>query len=91
MYKISHLGFPPGSVVKNLPAMQETWVHSLCQKDPLKKGMAAHSRLLSGEFHGERSLADCSPWSHTELDTTERLEHTHTHTDTHTQLVIMEI
>ena len=29
-------GFPGGSVVKNLPAMQETWVRSLKWKDPLK-------------------------------------------------------
>ena len=33
---------------KNLPAMQETWVQSLCQKDPLEKGMGtSHSRILS--------------------------------------------
>ena len=31
---------PYGSVVKNPPAMQETWVLSLCQKDPLEKEMA---------------------------------------------------
>ena len=36
-------------------------------------------RLLPGEFHGQRSLADYSPWGHKELDTTERLS-THTHT-----------
>ena len=29
--------------------------------------------LLSGKFHGWRSLVGCSPWSHEELDTTERL------------------
>ena len=29
---------PSGSVVKNPPAMQETWVQSLGQEDPLKKG-----------------------------------------------------
>ena len=34
---------PGGSVVKNLPAMQETWVQSLGQKDPLEKCMATHS------------------------------------------------
>ena len=36
------MGFPGGSVVKNLPAMQETWVRSLGQEDPLEKGMATH-------------------------------------------------
>ena len=30
-------------VVKNLPAMQETWVQSLSQEDPMEKGMATHS------------------------------------------------
>ena len=29
--------------------------------------------LLPGESHGRRSLVGCSPWGHTELDTTERL------------------
>ena len=33
------------SVVKNLPAMQETWVQSLDQKDPLEKEMAPHSSI----------------------------------------------
>ena len=32
--------------VKNLPAMQETWVRSL-GKDPLEKGMATHSSILA--------------------------------------------
>ena len=34
-------------MVKNLPAMQETWVQSLGQKDPLEKGMATHSSILA--------------------------------------------
>ena len=38
--------FPSGSVVKNLPAMQETWVQSLGWEDPLDKEMAAHSGIL---------------------------------------------
>ena len=33
--------------VKKLPAMQETWVRSLGQEDPLKKGMATHSGILA--------------------------------------------
>jgi len=32
--------------VKNLSAMQETWVQSLGQEDPLEKGMAIHSTIL---------------------------------------------
>ena len=33
-------------MVKNLPTMQETWVRSLGQEDPLEGGMAAHSSIL---------------------------------------------
>ena len=39
---------------------------------PLEEGMATHSRLfLSGESHGQRSLAHDSPWGCRESDTTE--------------------
>ena len=38
--------FPSGSVVKNLPAMQENWVQPLGWEDPLDKEMAAHSGIL---------------------------------------------
>ena len=34
-------------MVKNLPAMEETWVWSLGQEDPLEKGMATHSSILA--------------------------------------------
>ena len=34
-------------LVKNLPAMQETWVRSLGWEDPLEKGKATHSRILA--------------------------------------------
>ena len=33
--------------VKNLPAMQETWVQSLGQEDPLCEEMATHSSILA--------------------------------------------
>ena len=36
-------------MVKNLPAMQETWVQSLGWEDPLEEGMATHSSILAGE------------------------------------------
>ena len=48
-------------MVKNLPAMQETWVQSLDQKDPLEKETATRSSILAwritwaeepGGFHG---------------------------------------
>ena len=34
-------------MVKCLPGMQETWVHSLAQEDPLEKEMAIHSSTLA--------------------------------------------
>ena len=36
--------------VTNLPAMQETWVRSVGQKDPLEKEMATHSGILAWEI-----------------------------------------
>ena len=39
--------------VKNLPAVQETWVQSLGWEDPLEKGMAAHASILAWKI----------PWS----------------------------
>ena len=42
-YVICELGdFPGGSSVKNLPAMQETWVQSLKQEDPLEEEVAIY-------------------------------------------------
>ena len=43
----SILEFPITQMVKNLPAMQETWVRSLGQEDPLEKGTATHSSILA--------------------------------------------
>ena len=47
------VGFPVGSVVKNPPllllveAMQEAWIRSLNQEDPLEEEMATHSSILA--------------------------------------------
>ena len=37
-------------LVKNLPAMQETWVQSLGWEDPLEEGMTTHSSILAWEI-----------------------------------------
>ena len=37
-------------MVKNLPAMQETWVRFLDQDDPLEKEMVTHSTMLALEI-----------------------------------------
>ena len=57
--------------VKNLPSTQETRVQSLGWEDPLEKEMAP--AFLAGEFHGQGSLADYSPWGLKDSDTTEQL------------------
>ena len=43
------LGVTGDSMVKNPPAVQEMWVRSLGQKDPLEKEMATHSSILAWE------------------------------------------
>ena len=60
-------------VVKNLPAVQETWVQSSSQEDPLEKKMAIHSSILAWEIPWQRSLAGYSPWGHKKSDTTKGL------------------
>ena len=47
--------------VKNLPAMQEMWVQSLGQEDPLEKGMETHSSILAWG----RNLMDRGAWGAT--------------------------
>ena len=39
--------FPVAQMVKNLPAMQETWLQSLGQEDALKRGTAVYSSILA--------------------------------------------
>ena len=54
-------------MVKNLPAMQETWVRSLGQEEPLEKGMATHSSIhawripwWADELHGVAKTTNTS-------------------------------
>ena len=56
-------------LVKNPPAMHETWLPSLGREDPLEKGTATHSSGLSWRI----------PWNCQESDGTDRLSHSHTH------------
>ena len=59
--------------VKNLLAVQETWVWSLVRKILLRREWQPTPVFLPWESHGQRSLAGCSPWGHKELDMTEWL------------------
>ena len=47
------MGFPGGSMVKNMPAMWETWVQSLGWEDPLEEGIATHSTILAWKIPTE--------------------------------------
>ena len=55
-------------MVKNPPAMLETWVRSLGGEDPLEKGKATTPVFWPGEFHRLYSA-----WGHKESDVTEQL------------------
>ena len=44
-------------MVKNLPAMQKTWIQSLGEEDPLEKEWQPTPVFLPRESHGQRSLA----------------------------------
>ena len=60
-------------MVKELPAMQETWVLFLGGEDPWRREWLPTPYFLLGEFHEKRSLAGCGPQGHKELDKTEPL------------------
>ena len=55
--------------VKNLPAMRETWVRSLGQKDPLEKGMDPHQYSCLENSMDRGAWQATVHWSHKESDT----------------------
>ena len=59
-------------VVKNLPAMRETWVHLWVGKIPWRRECLPTPVFWPRESHGQRSLPGYSPWGPKELDTTEQ-------------------
>ena len=61
---------PAAQTVKNLPAMQETWIHPWIRKIPWRRKWKPTPVFLPGKFHGQRSLAGSSPWGYKESDTT---------------------
>ena len=63
-------------LVKNLPAMWETWVRFLVGghgKIPWRRAWQPTPVFLLENSHGQKSLVGYSPWTRKELDTTERL------------------
>ena len=47
--------------VKNLPSMQEMWVQSLAQENPLEEEMATHSSIVAWKIPWTDDPAGCSP------------------------------
>ena len=66
-------------MVRNLPAVQETWFNPWVGKIPWKREWQPTPVFLPGKSHGQRSLVSYSPWGCKELDTTERLTLPHFH------------
>ena len=64
-------------MVKNLPAMQETWVQSLGWEDPWRRERLPTPVFLPGESHEQRNVGGYSPWGRKELDVTEWLTLSH--------------
>ena len=48
-------------MIKNLPAMRETWVQSLGREDPLEKGMATHASILAWRIPRTEGLGRLKP------------------------------
>ena len=71
MYKERNQGFPDGSTVKNLPAMQENRVLSPNWEDPLEEGVATHSSILAWRITMDRRAWQAAvhrvAWSQTQL------------------------
>ena len=60
-------------MVKNLPAVQETWVRSPSPEDPQRREWLPTPVFLPGQFHGQRSLVGYRPQGHKESDRTKQL------------------
>ena len=71
MFSVHKLGFPGGSVVKNLPAMRRFRFNPWVGKVPWRMKWQPTPVVLSGKSPGQRSLVCYSPLGSKELDTTE--------------------
>jgi len=60
-------------MVKNVPAMRETWVQSLGQEDPWRRKWQPTPIFLPGKLHRQTSLMSYNSRGHKESDTTEKL------------------
>ena len=67
------MGLPNVSMVKNQPAVQESWVQSLGWEDPLERKMATHCSILARRISWTEELGGLQSWGCKESDTTEQL------------------
>ena len=56
-------------MLKNLPAMQETWVRSLGWEDPLEEGIATHSSVLASRITMDRGAWQATVHGVTKIQT----------------------
>ena len=91
----THKGFPGGSVVKNLLAIQkpqETWVHFLDQEDPLEMEMATYFSILAWRIPRTEESGGLQSIGFPIVDRTEILSmHTCIHTQTDTYHISLSI
>ena len=60
-------------MVKNPPAMRETWVQSLGPEDPLEEEMSTHSSILAWKISWTEKPGGLQSWGCKESDMTEQL------------------
>ena len=63
--------------------MQEIWVQSLAQEDPLEEEMQPTPVFLPGKSHGQRSLAGYTPWGLKQSNMTKRMKNNSSNTGGH--------
>ena len=69
--------------VKNLPAMQKTWVQSLDQEDPLEQRVVTHSSVLAWRIPQTQEPGGLQSMGREDSDYTEQLTHTFSHRHKH--------
>ena len=81
--RILLLVFLVAQTLKNLPSGRDIWVRSLGQEGPLEKGIAAHSSILLGNPHGQKSNGGGGATVHSVAQSWTRLKQLSTHVCKH--------